>query len=166
MIMWPRYDVIPSRSVLFIACVIYLYLKGALPNWRLLRGCLLWSCDLLIFVVPLRNLCCHHVTDYDPDRRPRRTQVGRFRNEEVNERVCEICTLLEIEDEEHFVCVCPAYDQFRQILFNTAREINNQFDTLTTRDKCIYVMDDVWRRVAKFVKDAWHQRKRQLFVVQ
>ena len=95
---------------------------------------------------------------------PLRIEVGRFQNEEVNERVCEICTLLEIEDEEHFVCVCPVYDQFRQILLNKAREINNQFDTLTTRDKFVYVMKNVWRSVAKFVKDAWHQRKRQLFV--
>ena len=96
---------------------------------------------------------------------PLRIEVGRFRNEEVNERVCEICTLLEIEDEEHFVCVCPAYDQFRQILFNTAREINNQFDTLTTRNKFI-CNGKCLESVAKFVKDAWHQRKRRLFVAQ
>ena len=62
--------------------------------------------------------------------------------------------------------IFDAYDQFRQILFNKAREINNQFDTMTTRDKLIYVMKNVWRSLAKFVKDAWHQRKRPLFVAQ
>ena len=75
-----------------------------------------------------------------------------------------VCTERERERERERESIRLAYNQFRQILFNTAREINSQFDTMTTRDK--FVMKNVWRSVAKFVKDAWHQRKRQLFASQ
>ena len=32
----------------------------------------------------------------------------------VEERICKSCSMGSVEDEEHFLCVCPAYSQLRQ----------------------------------------------------
>ena len=40
---------------------------------------------------------------------PLKIETGRFKNLDVSERLCELCDLEEIEDEMHFLCVCPLY---------------------------------------------------------
>ena len=44
-------------------------------------------------------------------------ETGRFRNIPSESRMCQFCKN-EIEDELHFVCVCPVYSNHRKILFN------------------------------------------------
>ena len=44
-------------------------------------------------------------------------ETGRFRNIPSESRMCHFC-INEIEDELHFVCVCPVYSNHRKILFN------------------------------------------------
>jgi len=43
-------------------------------------------------------------------------ETGRHQNIPRNERICKFCTLNEIEDEYHFVLICPLYDNFRNTL--------------------------------------------------
>ena len=40
-------------------------------------------------------------------------ECGRFINLIRNERICKCCNMNTIENEYHFVMVCPAYRQFR-----------------------------------------------------
>ena len=40
-------------------------------------------------------------------------ESGRFLNILRNERVCHICDLQDIEDEYHFILVCPVYHDLR-----------------------------------------------------
>ena len=41
-------------------------------------------------------------------------EEGRMHGIDLEERTCKICNSLEIEDEFHFICVCPLYDNLRQ----------------------------------------------------
>ena len=42
-----------------------------------------------------------------------RIEDGRYRNIERNNRLCQYCQMNVIEDEFHFLLVCPAYRQIR-----------------------------------------------------
>ena len=44
--------------------------------------------------------------------------TGHFRKLKVEERVCTLCNLNWIEDEIHFVFVCPKYTQIRSPLLD------------------------------------------------
>ena len=44
-------------------------------------------------------------------------ETGRHRNIPRNERICELCDKNELEDEFHFLLVCPAYKELRQKYF-------------------------------------------------
>ena len=44
-----------------------------------------------------------------------------------------------IEDEIHFICDCPLYDNIRRELFRFANLINVQFMEMTSKDKYIYL---------------------------
>jgi hypothetical protein len=49
---------------------------------------------------------------------PLNIELGRFRGVKLEERTCEICKNNLIEDEFHFLCVCPLYESYRNILYN------------------------------------------------
>ena len=42
-------------------------------------------------------------------------EQGRYYNVARNERLCKMCSKSEIEDEFHFLLVCPYYDNFRKM---------------------------------------------------
>ena len=41
-------------------------------------------------------------------------QQGRYMNVERNERLCLMCNLYIIEDEIHFILICPLYNDLRE----------------------------------------------------
>ena len=41
-------------------------------------------------------------------------ESGRHNKTPQNERICRLCPLNEIENEEHFLMTCPLYDQIRE----------------------------------------------------
>ena len=43
------------------------------------------------------------------------TEVGRYNKIERNERKCRLCSLDDVEDEYHFILVCPRFNDLRQI---------------------------------------------------
>ena len=40
-------------------------------------------------------------------------ETGRHQNTPREERICHLCTLNKVEDEEHFITECPAYSKLR-----------------------------------------------------
>ena len=42
-------------------------------------------------------------------------ETGRHNNTEYENRLCSLCDLLQIEDEFHFVMICPFYTTLREI---------------------------------------------------
>lgn len=55
--------------------------------------------------------------------------MGQYRRLCLDERTCELCNTMEIEDEFHFIAKCPMFEQKRKELFD---RITNSYPSLTT----------------------------------
>jgi len=55
---------------------------------------------------------------------PLRIEVGRWRREPVEQRICLKCMSGQLENESHFLAECVAYQQPRDTLFARIREIS------------------------------------------
>ena len=54
--------------------------------------------------------------------------------------LCKLCRLNDIENEYHFLCVCPLYNNRRKIVFEEVKLKHVHFHTLSLSDKLIFVM--------------------------
>ncbi len=54
-------------------------------------------------------------------------ETGRFRNVKEDERKCHVCNNEDIENEFHFLCVCNAYIEFRNVLYNSIYNVCHNF---------------------------------------
>ena len=70
--------------------------------------------------------------------------------------------LNDIENEYHFLCVCPIYNSRRTILFEEIELKHVHFHTLSLSDKFICVMKHCQIEVSKFVNEAWSIRQTKL----
>ena len=66
--------------------------------------------------------------------------LKKNRNHTANERPCKECRLKTIENENHFLCVCPVYNSRCTILFEEVELKHLHFHTLSLFDKLIFVM--------------------------
>ena len=51
-----------------------------------------------------------------------RIETGRWKKENEHERVCNVCLCDQVEDEKHFLLVCPMYVRERARMFERIRE--------------------------------------------
>ena len=91
----------------------------------------------------------------------RYTSSGKLRCLNSQERICEICTLNEPEDEIHFLCSCTLYISFRKPLFDEAI----RFQSLSNTNKFIWLINNIWREVVNFLLAAWQTRSSVFFSV-
>ena len=94
---------------------------------------------------------------------PLRVETGRFINEILNERICTLCELQDIEDEIHFVCRCPKYDNPRLQLFHIASDRNPNFYLMTEPDKFIFLVKHLYKKLAIFIKQSWQIRQNLIY---
>ena len=73
---------------------------------------------------------------------PIRLETGRFENISVEYRVCPICNTNSIENEQHALLECSAYDAIRQQMLNTSMELNSNFIRLTNAEKLIFILSN------------------------
>ena len=66
--------------------------------------------------------------------------LKKNRKRTANERICKLCRLNDIENEYHFLCVCPVYNSRRKLLFVEIELKHVHFHTLSLSDKFIFVM--------------------------
>ena len=93
---------------------------------------------------------------------PLEIETGRFRNIPSESRMCHFCKN-EIEDELHFVCVCPVYSNHRKILFNEIILTFNNFSNLDITEKFCFIMATGTKYVLNYVENAWNTRKSLLY---
>ncbi len=55
-------------------------------------------------------------------------EKGRFSKIPREERICKNCSLNKIEDEEHFLCQCPKFDDMRHELFEFYKYKISEFE--------------------------------------
>ena len=81
---------------------------------------------------------------------PLKIETGRYINQPVEERFCPVCND-GIEDEEHALIKCTAYEHERSILFDKILEFDNTFTQLTDHEKFIFLFstDCIVHEVAK-----------------
>ena len=84
---------------------------------------------------------------------PLEIEMGRFRNIPSESRMCHFCKN-EIEDKLHFVCVCPAYSNHRNILFNEIILTYNNFCNLDITEKICFFKATGTKCVLNYVENA------------
>ena len=104
--------------------------------------------------------------------------TGHFRKLKVEERVCTLCNLNCIEDEIHFVLVCPKYAQIRSPLLdlllqkydhfvdlsNLQNYINIIYLDLSNLDKLSFLINYEFKVLGRYLYDAWNIRKSNIYV--
>ena len=63
------------------------------------------------------------------------------------ERICNKCSLGEIEDEYHFIIICPHYKHLRRELFMTVDVVTKHFKMLTPHEKFHWLMTTEDQRI-------------------
>lgn len=88
---------------------------------------------------------------------PLNIETGRYDKTPIERRICKQCNQNAIEDEPHFVCSCPAYNNERQKLYESIKSIDTYFNNVP--NAFCYIMEHHQLLVAKFVCKAWNMRK-------
>ena len=92
---------------------------------------------------------------------PLRIEVGRYRGESPNERVCEFCSLNEIEDERHFVFRCTLYTQERLELFEDNKIDKN--NNITLEQKLYLLFENHTFLFAKYIQKCYFKRNSEMY---
>ena len=77
------------------------------------------------------NLTCFersHITQLRLGILPLMIELGRFRNINIEKRLCTVCQLSLIEDEKRFLFICPVYATLRNSWFNSMNLNLEKFD--------------------------------------
>jgi hypothetical protein len=89
--------------------------------------------------------------------------TGMLRRLLPEERLCQICNMGKIEDEFHFLCKCPKYEDIRKELFNVISKKSSNFHELDFEEKFIFLIKNSWKETADFLYRAWKIRTDILF---
>ena len=83
-------------------------------------------------------------------------EEGRYRGNERNTRKCSLCSMNVVEDEYHFLLICPAYTDLRKSYlprYYCRRPSLNKFIKLLNEDH-----NSMIKKLARFVYDANEKR--------
>ena len=76
-------------------------------------------------------------------------------------RLCVLCKT-EVEDERHFLLLCPLYSQKRIILEDACRQTCSRYDSFNSEQKFIFIMSnedkDILKILGKFVFESMSLR--------
>ena len=82
---------------------------------------------------------------------------------ERNERFCHFCNNV-VENEEHFLLMCPLYIPQRKTLEKVCRDNCNRYDALNSEQKFIFIMsnenNDVLKTLGKYTFDSMGLREK------
>ncbi len=88
-----------------------------------------------------------------------RIETGRYDKPitPVENRKCRHCDLDALEDELHFLLVCPLYSTERRVLIDKCNEFFTDFDTLNNNDKFKLIMGNKDKEIISCVAQYIHQ---------
>ena len=95
---------------------------------------------------------------------PIHIETGRFTKTPLNERICKICDLNEIEDEYHFLLSCPKYITPRETLYNSSRKLIPNIKELNTQEKFINIVQLCPKYLANYLVTSLEIRNSILYV--
>lgn len=91
-------------------------------------------------------------------------ETGRYNIPKIpaEDRLCKFCNLAQVEDETHFISVCPLYKQERENLYKVAAKESKHFLNLSSENKFVWLMcnenKDVCLQLATYVYKCFSQR--------
>jgi len=89
-------------------------------------------------------------------------ETGRYLRQATHERVCNMCNSNVVEDELHFLTVCPAYNHSRERLFTIAQNSCVNFTSLDDKSRFVWLLtaetESVIRATAEFLKNSFSHR--------
>ena len=94
---------------------------------------------------------------------PLRIETGRFSRTPVEDRICQICNSLFIEDEKHFLLHCNVYNDLRHGLFQSVLRTTPDFSTFNDDEKFCILLESECRATARFIYQAFQKRKSLLY---
>ena len=95
---------------------------------------------------------------------PLQLELGRYNNTPVNERTCKLCTCNVVEDEYHFMLVCPTLARDRGDLLHSIYRINPNFNNLTIKEKWIIIFSNhLIYKTSKYINQALSHRQDILY---
>ena len=86
---------------------------------------------------------------------PLNIETGRYFRKPLNERLCLLCDQNQIEDEYHFLCVCPVYKVERERFCSSIPG----FEHLLPENQLISMMTSKITNLVKYVGTIWYKRK-------
>lgn len=90
---------------------------------------------------------------------PINLETGRYNRVPVEQRICEMCHLEEVETEEHLLLKCPKYEDLRAELQRGLTPVNWADNNLAIGA----LMNIAPRATAKFICKVFDRRKAQVF---
>ena len=93
---------------------------------------------------------------------PIKIETGRFVNLALEDTVCEVCKLIEIEDELHFICKCELYYEIRNEFYDSKLSFNPNFPGLSFQDNFTYLMINEQLKTRRFVFQCYQIRRNML----
>ena len=94
---------------------------------------------------------------------PLHIETGRFRNTKLEDRICTLCNMNDVESEIHFLFDCPCYVNIRQTWLEHIFECCCKFNNLIVEEKLRLLFDQFHRCTAKFILNCFKIRKELLF---
>ncbi len=95
---------------------------------------------------------------------PLQVELGRFARPKValEERICHCCNTNSVEDEVHFLVVCPLYSDLRYDLWLKIIRSDPSFIQLRPVDQLIYLMasSDLYKPLAALITHMFRRRQR------
>ena len=78
-----------------------------------------------------------------------RIEIGRHNSTPREERLCQLCEMNVVEDENHFIRECPTYDQIR-------RDSPIHFENYSNLESIFHIEEP--SVLAEFLREAYHKR--------
>ncbi len=88
-------------------------------------------------------------------------ETGRYEELTEQERICPVCNMDEIESEIHVMILWPLYNDIRATLYESALLIDNDFNTYSNMDKCLFLIynEGIIRNSANACHSKLHRRR-------
>ncbi len=90
--------------------------------------------------------------------------IGRFRDTQLDDRICQLCDTQEVEDENHFVCKCNLYNDLRKTMYRTVEYKHTDFYMYDIKNKFIFLVQKQWKIKGNFLVEAWSERTHKLYI--
>ena len=94
---------------------------------------------------------------------PLAVETGRYTGTPYCQRTCRLCDYGEVEDQHHFLIICPTFKDLRLQLFNYCYSLSHTFFELPATSKTHFILNNYNSLIANSLYRMYTQRQLLLF---